>query len=280
MSTPLREVVADALPELPLPFAYLSAKPGQGFTYAANSTYFQSLLERARSGKPYWPKDATLLYTADQVRELLRATTPAASEGVGERARFVVEAIHCNCHPETCCCADARLRMDGESISSGSFESMQRIADNLAAALRAPAASVGGGGRVVGYVRRDASQARMTVNLPEGTPLYTTQQEARAVDGQEEDAYVIERMGRLLAEISVIVNGPHPANGLWSYHDLPAKVESLRAALLKIAAWGGEWGPYPETKDAWREMTIVTAREAVPHTIYIAALTAAQQASP
>lgn len=46
-----------------------------------------------------------------------------------------------------------------------------------------------------------------------------------------EDAYVIEQMGRLLAEISVIVNGPEPANGRWSYHDLPAKVASLAATI-------------------------------------------------
>jgi hypothetical protein len=45
-----------------------------------------------------------------------------------------------------------------------------------------------------------------------------------------EDAYVIDQMGRLLAEISVIVNGPEPANGRWGYHDLPAKVASLAAA--------------------------------------------------
>ncbi|WP_313250095.1 hypothetical protein [Stenotrophomonas acidaminiphila] len=43
----------------------------------------------------------------------------------------------------------------------------------------------------------------------------------------EEDAYVIDQMGKLLAEIAVIVNGPEPAGTRWSYHDLPAKVKAL-----------------------------------------------------
>lgn len=52
--------------------------------------------------------------------------------------------------------------------------------------------------------------------------------DAAGVDS-EEDAYVIERMGKLLAEIAVIVNGPEPDMTRWSYHDLPAKVAALAA---------------------------------------------------
>ena len=51
--------------------------------------------------------------------------------------------------------------------------------------------------------------------------------DAAGVDS-EEDAYVIERMGKMLAEISVIVNGPEPAGTKWSYHDLPAKVAAMK----------------------------------------------------
>ena len=47
---------------------------------------------------------------------------------------------------------------------------------------------------------------------------------------REEDAYVIERMGKLLAEIAVIVNGPEPPLTRWSYHDLPEKVRALKQA--------------------------------------------------
>ena len=49
----------------------------------------------------------------------------------------------------------------------------------------------------------------------------------------EEDAYVIDALAHLLAEISIIVNGPEPAGTKWSYHDLPAKVRAL-AALLTL----------------------------------------------
>ena len=51
--------------------------------------------------------------------------------------------------------------------------------------------------------------------------------DAAGVDA-EEDAYVIDRLAHLLAEISVIVNGPEPAGTKWSYHDLPAKVAAMK----------------------------------------------------
>ena len=42
------------------------------------------------------------------------------------------------------------------------------------------------------------------------------------------------------------------------------EIERLRRALRKIADWHGDWGPFPETNNAWRAMVVVTAREAVP----------------
>ena len=42
------------------------------------------------------------------------------------------------------------------------------------------------------------------------------------------------------------------------------EIERLRRALRKIADWHGDWGPFPETNNAWRAMAVVTAREAVP----------------
>ena len=53
---------------------------------------------------------------------------------------------------------------------------------------------------------------------------------------REEDAYVIERMGKLLAEIAIIVNGTQPHDTLWSYHDLPEKVSALKEAQQPAAA--------------------------------------------
>jgi hypothetical protein len=50
------------------------------------------------------------------------------------------------------------------------------------------------------------------------------------VSEQTEDEYLIERLSKLLAEISVIVNGPQPMGVLWSYADLPQKVQALKDA--------------------------------------------------
>ncbi len=64
---------------------------------------------------------------------------------------------------------------------------------------------------------------------PAGTniPCAVCKRTPAAPADAEEDAYVIDQMGRLLAEIAVIVNGPEPAGTRWSYHDLPAKVKAL-----------------------------------------------------
>ena len=59
--------------------------------------------------------------------------------------------------------------------------------------------------------------------------------DAAGVDA-DEDAYVIERMGKLLAEIAVIVNGPEPDMTRWSYHDLPEKVRALKTAPAAVPA--------------------------------------------
>ncbi len=59
--------------------------------------------------------------------------------------------------------------------------------------------------------------------------------DAAGVDA-DEDAYVIEHMGKLLAEIAVIVNGPEPALTRWSYHDLPDKVRALKEAPTAVPA--------------------------------------------
>ena len=75
---------------LPEPFCYLD-QDGYRIGSERNSTYFQSLLESSRSGKPRWRDGLTLLYTADALRAYgdARATAalhtkqPAASEGDG-----------------------------------------------------------------------------------------------------------------------------------------------------------------------------------------------------
>ena len=74
----------------------------------------------------------------------------------------------------------------------------------------------------------DAWEAAIDTML--GVPSFTSPPAPAAVAGgdAEEDAYVIDALAHLLAEISIIVNGPEPAGTKWSYHDLPEKVAELK----------------------------------------------------
>ena len=47
----------------------------------------------------------------------------------------------------------------------------------------------------------------------------------------EEDAYLINRMSKLLAGVAVALNGPEPALTRWSYHDLPERAAKLMLEL-------------------------------------------------
>lgn len=85
-------------------------------------------------------------------------------------------------------------------------------------------------------VGADLYGARVCISVPPGERppaayVYTAPPPApAAVAGgdAEEDAYVIDALAHLLAEISIIVNGPEPAGTKWSYHDLPEKVAELK----------------------------------------------------
>ncbi|MBA0225158.1 hypothetical protein D7U89_06585 [Stenotrophomonas maltophilia] len=74
----------------------------------------------------------------------------------------------------------------------------------------------------------------------------------------DEDAYVIDRLAGLLAEIAVIVNGPEPADTRWSYHDLPEKVKSLAArqpVTMDDALAAGD-GTLHGAIDHWQERAL------------------------
>jgi len=85
---------------------------------------------------------------------------------------------------------------------------------------------------------------------------------------RKEDEYLIERMGKLLAEIAVIVNGLPPSNISWSYHDLPEKVRALKqappaAVPLRedlLGAIGRAW-THPTTKHMPVDVTLAVAIE-------------------
>ena len=82
---------------------------------------------------------------------------------------------------------------------------------------------------------------------------------------REEDAYVIERMGKLLAEIAIIVNGAEPHDTLWSYHDLPEKVRALKQAQQPAAAVPEGYALVPvHSLRWWRELAEINPQDLVP----------------
>jgi hypothetical protein len=76
------------------------------------------------------------------------------------------------------------------------------------------------------------------------------------VSEQTEEEYLIERLSKLLAEISVIVNGPQPMGVLWSYADLPQKVQALKdAAALNAQPQAAKLtNPYTGTPRDYRDV--------------------------
>lgn len=65
-------------------------------------------------------------------------------------------------------------------------------------------------------------------------------------------------LAHLLAEISIIVNGPEPAGTKWSYHDLPKKVRALAAQPA-----AGEVRPFGYAVD------VDPADHEYSHTLYV-----------
>ena len=66
-------------------------------------------------------------------------------------------------------------------------------------------------------------------------PLYATPAAAiPEAPTREEDEFVIHRMGQLLAEIAVIVNGPELPRRRNGYADLPEKVAALKSAASPV----------------------------------------------
>ena len=70
------------------------------------------------------------------------------------------------------------------------------------------------------------------LTAPQAKAMFEHCADGTAITDADEDAYVIDKLGRLLAEIAVIVNGPEPPLTRWSYHDLPEKVRALTAAAM------------------------------------------------
>ena len=66
----------------------------------------------------------------------------AQAQGSGEVVAEVLKT-RCGCHPETCCCGDYTLRLNGKEVAKGFHDKMQAIADAINAKPTPPSAPVG-----------------------------------------------------------------------------------------------------------------------------------------
>lgn len=57
------------------------------------------------------------------------------NDKIMKRGLATVERNHCRCHPETCCCADYKVMVDGECVSKGWYNDCNRLAEMLNAGI-------------------------------------------------------------------------------------------------------------------------------------------------
>lgn len=95
---------------------------------------------------------------------------------------------------------------------------------------RVPAATVSRKGGSIGSLVW--TEAGRMADLPDGTTLYMGHSAVATQPSTDEDAYVIDRMSKLLAEIAVIVRGPEVPRHRHGYADLPERVAALKAASV------------------------------------------------
>lgn len=97
---------------------------------------------------------------------------------------------------------------------------------------RVPAATVSRKGGSIGSLVW--TEAGRMADLPDGTMLYVghSDRPLAAQPNTDEDAYVIDQMSKLLAEIAVIVRGPELPRHRHGYADLPERVAALKAASV------------------------------------------------
>ena len=276
MTNPLREVVADALPELPVRVDAAMHMCGTGCDCPHEEWDYKgaSIAMHQDDGEPVgtvvmldegheevMPEAATFeeakRYACawiDGARSV--ATLPTQSAGVEERARELLAAEY----------ERAGFPLAAQATRDGSgFQNMEVRA--IAAALRTPAKTedeiqletLAAIEREMRYIAPEMKKVDLKTGLDlvpyfyEAVKARTPASEGdggRVDDGRDEDAYVTERLSCLLAEISVIVKGPHPANGLWSYHDLPEKVAALRTKQPAASEGDVDWAKFPYS-DAW-----------------------------
>lgn len=114
--------------------------------------------------------------------------------------------------------------MQGETSDANKVDELSRLVRQLVHALKKHQPDSDLAKRALDYLCQHGLQ---------GSPLRTESHERDA----DEDAYVIDKLGHLLAEIAVIVNGPEPPLTRWSYHDLPDKVRALKGGIEPPEGW-------------------------------------------
>lgn len=167
-----------------------------------------------RADIEYCPSDMMACLMAEEIADLRAATAPVSAE-TSSSPEFL-KWWEAN--------ADRLFDMEVEDIARISWK-----------ASRAP-------GRAAPTAWRDALRRSGADTDYHGLIAFTPVQWGRFVSmivppsagapvsgaGQaDEDAFVIHRMGELLARVAVAVNGVEPPLRRWSYHDLPELVEKL-----------------------------------------------------
>lgn len=172
----------------------------------------KDIVERLQSaGHFYAPPHDAILYEAAAEIERLRGEAESMEQMARMQAARADAAEREVTHLRSIASAEAK---DPAPAMPNGVEAARVLADF---AETAP-------GRLPGRVQEAIATIRAADN-----------RDAAGVDS-EEDAYVIERMGKMLAEIAVIVNGPEPDMTRWSYHDLPEKVRALKTAPAAVPA--------------------------------------------
>jgi hypothetical protein len=75
--------------------------------------------------------NAETRYWCDQYRQIAIAAIQPVRSVVDTVAIATVEHNACDCHPETCCCQPAALRIFGSIEATGSYDGMSNIAKLL-----------------------------------------------------------------------------------------------------------------------------------------------------
>lgn len=173
-----------------------------------------------------WNDDAPQR-AAPTVKESLTVTEPVKVPAVTEEIMRAVEGFGKACSGHFITATEREMRLhDIRALLARHGQPAQpaaRISDEDRMEL------VGGLGLLHGHGYKGVAAALQRVLDNDAAPVV-------AQPDSDEDAYVIERMGKLLAEIAVIVRGPEPPRHRHGYSGLPALVLKAIAGAQPAAS--------------------------------------------